>query len=144
MCHDAVALGIPSLRTNCATYDYCSSEAFKSARGGVRERKELVEDHASLPWDTAAEVSGVANECPPHPPLRRLSHQKTNKSIPNCHSYANLPQAKAVLTEVHPNINSRMQPTLHATRSTPHGASRLVQANVCLVSENPPCSVPVL
>ena len=43
---------------------------------------------------------------------------------------------KAVLT--------RMQLTPHATCSTPHSASRLVQGNVCLVGENPTCSVPAL
>ena len=35
-------------------------------------------------------------------------------------------------------VLSRMQLTLHATRWTPHGASRFVQAlNVCLVGEIP-------
>ena len=47
--------------------------------------------------------------------------------------------SKAVL------INSGMQLTLYVTRRTPHGASRLVQAiDVCLVGENPTCSVPAL
>ena len=47
------------------------------------------------------------------------------------------PASRAVL--------GRMQLTLHATRGTPHGASRLVQAtNVCLAGENPTCSVPAL
>ena len=32
---------------------------------------------------------------------------------------------------------SRMQLALHATRRTPHGASRLVQATPCLVGEHP-------
>ena len=41
-------------------------------------------------------------------------------------------------------VPSRMQLTLHATRQTPRGASRLVQANACLVGENPTCSVPAL
>ena len=31
----------------------------------------------------------------------------------------------------------RMRFTLHATRRTPHGASRLAQENVCLVGEKP-------
>ena len=36
----------------------------------------------------------------------------------------------------------RIQCTLYATHGTPHGASRLVQAYVCLVGENSTCSVP--
>ena len=37
----------------------------------------------------------------------------------------------------------RMQLTVHATRRTPHGTSRLVEgSNACLVGENPTCSVP--
>ena len=35
-----------------------------------------------------------------------------------------------------------MQFTLHATRRTPHGASHFGALNVCLVGENPTCSVP--
>ena len=41
-------------------------------------------------------------------------------------------------------VLSRMQLTLHATRRAPHGASRLGASNVCLVGENPTCSVPAL
>ena len=47
-------------------------------------------------------------------------HQKTIQFIGRCHPYARKFASKAVL--------SRMQVTLHATRPTPHGASRLVQA----------------
>ena len=39
-------------------------------------------------------------------------------------------------------VLGRMQFTLHATHRTPHGASRLAASNVCLVGENPTCSVP--
>ena len=49
-----------------------------------------------------------------------LPHQKLNQLIKCCHPYARKSASKAVL--------SRMQLTLHATRPTPHGASRLVQA----------------
>ena len=35
-------------------------------------------------------------------------------------------------------VLGRMQVTLHATRRTPHGASPLVQSNVCLVGETRP------
>ena len=45
---------------------------------------------------------------------------KQNQFIRRCHSYARNSAAQAVL--------SRMQLTLHATRRTPHGASRLVLA----------------
>ena len=39
----------------------------------------------------------------------------------------------------------RMQSTLHTTRPTPHGASRLVQATFASrVGENPACSVPAM
>ena len=49
------------------------------------------------------------------------SHQKLNQLIDAViHVQENLPLYKAVL--------GRMQLTLHATRPTPHGASRLVQA----------------
>ena len=41
-------------------------------------------------------------------------------------------------------VPERMRFTLHAIRRTPHGASRLVQSNVCLVGENPTSSVPAL
>ena len=72
----------------------------------------------------------------PPPSLRKWPHQKTNKFIRCCHSYARKSASKAVL--------SRMQLTLRATRSTPHGASRLRASDVCLVGENPTCSVPAL
>ena len=36
----------------------------------------------------------------------------------------------------------RMQCTHHATRRTTHGASQLGASNVCLIDENPTCSVP--
>ena len=40
-------------------------------------------------------------------------------------------------------VVGRMQPTLRATRRTPHGSSCLLGAsNVCLVGKNPTCSVP--
>ena len=51
------------------------------------------------------------------PPLPRW---KANRSIRRCHPYARKSASQAVLT--------KMQLTLHATRRTPHGASRLVQA----------------
>ena len=42
-------------------------------------------------------------------------------------------------------VLSRMQLTHHATRPTPHGASRLVQATFASrVGENPACSVPAM
>ena len=41
-------------------------------------------------------------------------------------------------------VLSRMLLTLHATRRTPQGASRFCATNVCLVGENPTCSVPAL
>ena len=41
-------------------------------------------------------------------------------------------------------VLSRMQLTFHATRRTPHGASRLVQSNVCLVGEKSTCSIRTL
>ena len=44
----------------------------------------------------------------------------TNKSIRRCHPYARKSVSQA--------IRSKMQLTLHATRPTPHGASRLMQA----------------
>ena len=49
-----------------------------------------------------------------------MPHLKTNQLIRRCHPYARKSASQAVL--------SRMQLTLHATRRTPHGASRLVQA----------------
>ena len=44
----------------------------------------------------------------------------------------------------HKRVLRRIQLTLHATRRTPHGASCRLQNNVCLVGENPTCSVPAL
>ena len=52
--------------------------------------------------------------------LWKVPHQKTNRFIRRCHPYARKSASRAVL--------SRMQLTLHATRPTPHGASRLVLA----------------
>ena len=46
--------------------------------------------------------------------------RKANQFIRRCHPYARKSASQAVL--------SRMQLTLHATRRTPHGASRLVLA----------------
>ena len=39
-------------------------------------------------------------------------------------------------------VMGKLQFTLHATRQTPYGASRLVQSNIYLVGENPTYSVP--
>ena len=47
-------------------------------------------------------------------------HQERNQFIGRCHPYARKSASKTVL--------SKMQPTLHATLPTPHGASRLVHA----------------
>ena len=51
--------------------------------------------------------------------LWKWPHQKTNQFIGRCHQYATKSASKAVL--------SRMHLTLHTTRPTPHGVSRLVQ-----------------
>ena len=52
--------------------------------------------------------------------LWKWPHQKTNQFLRRCHPHARESASKAVL--------SKMQPTLHATGPTPHGASHLVQA----------------
>ena len=52
--------------------------------------------------------------------LWKLPHQETNQFIRRCHPCARKSASKVVLRS--------MQPTLSATRPTPHGASRLVRA----------------
>ena len=60
------------------------------------------------------------NECPPLHPLWKRLHQEADQFIKRCYPCARKSASKAVF--------SRIQFTLHATRPTPHGASRLVQA----------------
>ena len=57
---------------------------------------------------------------PPPWGLRKWPHRNTNQFIRRCHPNARKSVSQAAL--------SRTQITLHATRRTPHGASRLVHA----------------
>ena len=52
--------------------------------------------------------------------LWKWPHRKANQFIRRCHPYARKSASQAIL--------SRMKLTLHATRRTPHGASRMVLA----------------
>ena len=60
---------------------------------------------------------------PPPLSLEVAAPEKETICIRRCHPYARKPASQAVV-----GIIDRMQLTLHATRPTPHGASRLVQA----------------
>ena len=62
-----------------------------------------------------------------------VHNRKTNQLIRRCHPFTIKSAAQAIL--------SRMQLTLHATRRIPH-VFALGASDVCLVDENPTCSVP--
>ena len=55
-------------------------------------------------------------------------HARKQIKLGRCHPYTSLPQKRSIYKPPSKAVLSRMQLTLHATRPTPHGASRLVPA----------------
>ena len=68
---------------------------------------------------------------PSHSTVTPPTHTGQKQAIQRCHPYSSMQENTRKVPEVHLTIIavlSRVQLTLHATRSTPHGASCLAQA----------------